>query len=57
MFLPTEPQSLQDAHLSEAQVESLILKFLLARGDATGREIADQIKLPFLLIDKLMCAR
>ena len=37
-------------------VESLVLKFLLARGDATGREIADQIKLPFILVNELLRA-
>ena len=26
----------------------------MARGDATGREIADQLKLPFLLVDELL---
>ena len=35
-------------------MEALILKFLLARGDATGRDIADQVKLPFVLIDELL---
>ncbi|MCD4726552.1 MAG: AAA family ATPase [Pirellulales bacterium] len=30
------------------------MKFLLARGDATGRELADQIKLPFVLINELL---
>ena len=35
-------------------MESLILKFLLAHGDATGREVSDQIKLPFGLLEELM---
>ena len=30
------------------------MKFLLARGDATGRDIADQVKLPFVLVDELL---
>ena len=42
------------AGLTETQVESLILKFLLARGDGTGREIADQVKLPFILVDEML---
>ena len=53
-FLPIEPESFQEAGLSESEVELLILKFLLARGDAAGRDIADQIKLPFVLIDQLL---
>lgn len=53
-FVPTEPKSFREAGLTDTAVESLVLKFLLARGDATGREAADQIKLPFLLIDELL---
>lgn len=53
-FIPIEPQTLEEAQLSESEVESLVLKFLLARGEATGRAIADQVKLPFIVIDSLM---
>lgn len=53
-FMPTEPKSFRDAGLTDSEVEAFTLKFLLARGDATGREIVDQIKLPFLLIDEMM---
>ena len=35
-------------------MEALVLKFLLARGDAAGRAIAEQVKLPFVLIDLLL---
>ena len=31
-----------------------MLKFLLDRGDASGRDIADQVKLPFVLVDELL---
>jgi hypothetical protein len=55
-FLPTEPKSFLLAGLTESQVEALCLKFLLARGDASGREVADQIKLPFILVDELLRA-
>jgi predicted ATPase with chaperone activity len=40
--------------LNDSLVESLALKYLMARGDATGREVADQLKLPFLLVDELL---
>ena len=52
-FTPVEPVSFQKAGLTDSDVESLVLKFLLARGDASGREIADQVKLPFVLVDAL----
>ena len=51
---PIEPASFRAAGLTDSEVEALSLKFLLARGDAAGREIADQIKLPFVLVDELL---
>ena len=53
-FVPREPESFQDAGLAESEVEALILKFLLARGDVNGRDIAEQVKLPFIAIDSLL---
>jgi hypothetical protein len=53
-FVPTDPSSIRDAGLSDSEVESLILKYLLSRGDCTGRDVADQIKLPFILVEPLM---
>lgn len=50
-FIPQCPTSLQAAGVSESMVEELIMRFLLARGEASGRAIAEQIKLPFLLIE------
>jgi hypothetical protein len=53
-FTPVEPASFRAAGLADSEVEAFILKFLLARGDATGRDIADQVKLPFMLVDELL---
>ncbi len=53
-FVPQEPTSFHAAGLNDSLVESLTLKHFLARGDSTGREVADQLKLPFLLIDELL---
>ena len=53
-FVPIEPASFAAAGLTDSQVEALIVKFLLARGDATGRDVADQVKLPFVLVDELL---
>ena len=36
-FLPAATTSFRDAGLTDTLVESLVLKFLLARGDGTGR--------------------
>ena len=53
-FMPLEPQSFREAKLSESEVEELILKYLLSRGDATGRDVSEQIKLPFVLLEELL---
>lgn len=53
-FLPIEPASLQEARLTDSEIEALVLKLLLNRGTACGREIADQVKLPFKLVDELL---
>lgn len=53
-WLPREPQTLEESGLSPADVESLILKQLLIGGQATGRKIAEQIKLPFGISQELL---
>ncbi len=53
-FVPREPQSLQEVGLSESEVEALVLKLLLSRGDLVGRDIAEHIRLPFVLIDEIL---
>ncbi|QDU30233.1 hypothetical protein ETAA8_53520 [Anatilimnocola aggregata] len=55
-FLPIEPPTIRDAGLTDSEVEALVLKFLLARGDLTGREMADQVRMPFVLVDALLRA-
>lgn len=53
-FIPVAPASLVEAGLSEALVEELMMRFLLARGEAIGRMIADQLQLPFRLIEPIL---
>ncbi len=53
-FTPAEPASFRAARLTESEVEAIALKYLLARGDGAGREIADQLKLPFILVHELL---
>lgn len=47
LFRPIPPSDFTGAGLSQAQIESLVLKFLLAIGVATGRRIAEELGLPF----------
>ena len=53
-FMPMEPASFREAGLTDSEVEALILKFLLARGDAAGRDVAEQVRLPFVPIGQLL---
>jgi len=53
-FLPIEPRSFDEAKLTQSEIEILVLKLLLARGDLNGHTIADQIKLPFRMLDGLL---
>ena len=50
-IIPLEPTSLESAGIEGQIVEEIIMRFLLNRGEASGRAIADQIKLPFRLIE------
>ena len=53
-FVPSEPDSLEHAGVSESMVEELVMRYLLGRGEASGRGIADQIKLPFRLVEPVL---
>src|SRR3989304_23813 len=53
-FIPQEPESFRAADLTDSNLEAFILKFLLAHGDINGRDIAEQVKLPFVPVDRLL---
>lgn len=53
-FLPREPNSLREAGITANEIEALLLKYLLNRGSATGRDLSSQLKLPFRLIEGLL---
>ena len=46
-FCPAVVSTFEDAGLNDALVESLILKFLINQGSASGRRIAAELGLPF----------
>ena len=50
-IVPLEPSTLEATGITGQIVEEIIMRFLLNRGEASGRAIADQIKLPFRLIE------
>lgn len=53
-FVPIEPSSIRETGLTDSEVEQLILKYLLSRGDSTGRDVADQVRMPFVLLDPIL---
>jgi len=53
---PLEPADLKDAGVNESMVEGIVLRFLLSIGECEGRAIANQIKLPFRLIEPILAA-
>jgi len=53
-YLPLQKHTLVEMDLSESSVEELVTKYLLNRGDATGRAIANQVRLPFLILDDML---
>lgn len=54
MFVPKEPTTFREAGLTESELEALVLKLQLARGDIAGRAIADCLRLPFGLVNDLL---
>jgi hypothetical protein len=53
-FFPIEPTSLRQAGLTDAEVEGYCLRYLLNCGTGTGRAIADNLKLPFVLVSSVL---
>jgi hypothetical protein len=51
---PSEPVDLRSAGVNETLLEAVIYRFLINVGEAEGREIADQVKLPFTMIEGLL---
>ncbi|MGB1930078.1 MAG: AAA family ATPase, partial [Mariniblastus sp.] len=50
-FFPFEPTSLAESKVSESMLEQLLLKFLMARGEVTVRQMSEQVGLPFQMTD------
>ena len=53
-FFPDVPNDLNQTGLNEKLIEDLIFKLLLSRGVMSGRQIADEICLPFNIIEQIL---
>lgn len=51
---PAEPTSVEQAGINDTLLEAIIYRFLQNIGEAEGRRIADQVKLPFGMIEPLL---
>ncbi|MEM0924566.1 MAG: AAA family ATPase [Planctomycetota bacterium] len=51
---PGEPDDMKTAGLNESILESIIYRFLLSMGEAEGRKVSDQVKVPFRLVEPIL---
>lgn len=51
---PKEPLDLSETGITETLVEGLVLRYLLSAGEAEGRAIAGQTKLPFRIAERIL---
>lgn len=54
VFNPPEPQSLEETGVSPVIIETLILKYLLQVGSTSGRDIAERLCLPFVVLENVL---
>ena len=52
-FCPIEPRALDETGLSPTLIESLVCKRLAVSGTASGRAIADNLRLPFRVLEEM----
>ncbi len=52
-FLPAEPNSIEETGLNATVIEALICKYIMLVGSASGRQIAEQICLPFRILESI----
>ncbi len=52
-FRPAEPKSIEETGLTPTVVENLMLKYLLLIGSSSGRQISDNVCLPFVILEQI----
>ena len=53
-FLPLRPKTLKETGLTNNEMGPLLLKFLFLHGVQSGHRIADQVKLPFDVVEPIL---
>jgi len=56
VYRPVEPQSFEETGISPVLIETLVMKFLLQVGSSSGRDIANQLCLPFAILEDMLLA-
>jgi hypothetical protein len=51
---PVEPETMEAAGVNESVLEAIIYRYLLSTGECEGRKIADQVKMPFRLVEPIL---
>lgn len=51
---PAEPVSLKANRINETLLESILFRYIANAGEAEGRQLADQVKLPFRMIEPIL---
>ena len=51
---PAEPSDIKSAGVNETILEAIIYRYLLSVGEAEGRKVADQVKIPFRMVEPLL---
>jgi predicted ATPase with chaperone activity len=52
-FRPAEPKTLEESGITSAIVETLIVKYLSLIGSASGRQISENVCLPFAILEPI----
>ena len=55
-FMPMSPRTVRETGLPEAELEKLIMKCLFQVGQASGRFVSQQIRIPFPIVDPILRA-
>lgn len=51
---PEDPRDPESAGLNETLVEAIIYRYLQSAGEAEGRRVAEQVKLPFRMVEPIL---
>lgn len=52
-FRPAEPKTIEETGLTASLIETLMLKYVMLIGSASGRQIADQVCVPFNILENI----